>query len=885
MDKHLLPSKLHIPCMQTGHIKRLDLLRKLDADHIKKLILVSAPAGFGKSTTIADWIRSTGQPSAWVSLEDSDNDPIRFLSYILAALQTVDPNLDDSALVFFQSPSGSALEAALTVLMSQLEEIKTDFLLVLDDYHLIREKSIHQILEFILVHQPLHMHIVLLTRADPPLALGKMRANKELSEIRSQDLKFSAKEAQEFFSIALQKEITGRDLQRLVERTEGWISGLQMAAISMQGKREVSEFVGSFSGSHRYILDYLMEEVLAGQSREMRQFLYRTSILDQFCAPLCSAVSGIPGAQEILLELENSNMFIFPLDDVRYWYRYHRLFADFLQARLHEKSPAQLRELHLAASRWYESSGLITQAVEHALSAPDYQRAAGLVQGAAESKLVRSEIATLLRWIESLPLETRQAFPRLAFYGLWAQMLVRYQFEAILLELGKLEGIQDIPPGWADTLRAFIEISLTNLEAAGIYAQQALDSLSREDVYFRAICLWCAGLSQAFNQNLEDSYRVLEELLEVSRSQNNIMFAVMTASHMARIRLHQGNLKASEKIYLQALEAAKDRRGNLLPIAGEIKMGLGDLYRELDELDKAAENIQQGIELSTQWRDAAAMEGYIYLGRVKEAQGELESAGDAFDKALQMARKYDAIDVDDRMVQMWQARFWISRGWLDKALAWAESLQAGVPQDLGAGPESNRLDTMLGMRESVVLARLFTANGDYERASQLIERLVPAFETLGNLDTVIELMLLKVKTLLGLGDEEQAEDVMKRTISIARDTGFKRIFLDAGQPVRDLLHKPGIQRLAPDYVGGLLPRSGQPQPREKLRSQALPEALSERELEVLRYLRTNLTTPEIADEMVIGVNTVRTHIKNIYSKLNVHKRFEAVERGKELKLI
>jgi LuxR family maltose regulon positive regulatory protein len=464
-------------------------------------------------------------------------------------------------------------------------------------------------------------------------------------------------------------------------------------------------------------------------------------------------------------------------------------------------------------------------------------------------------------------------------------MLAGYQFEGILVELGKLEGSQDIPPGWTDTLRAFIEISLTNLEAAEKYAQQAIGRLSQEEDYFRAISLWCAELGRAFNQNLEDSYRILEELLEVSRSLKNTMFAVMTASHMARIRFHQGNLEASEKIYLQALDAAKNRRGNLLPIAGEIKMGLGDLYRELDELDKAAENIQQGIELSKQWREAAAMEGYIYLGRVKEARGEYKSAGDAYDKALQMALQYDSIDIDDRMVRMWQARFWISRGWLDRALAWAESLQAWAPVGVGAGPESNRLNTMLGMRESVVLARLFTVKGDYKRASQLIEQLVPVFESLGNLDTVIELMLIKVKILLGSGDGGQAESVMKRTISLACDTGFKRIFLDEGQPVRDLLKKPGIQKLAPDYVEGLLQGPGQPETNEMLSAQELPEVLSERELQVLRYLQTNLTTPEIADEMVIGVNTIRTHIKNIYSKLNVHKRFEAVERGKELDLI
>ena len=877
----LLKNKLYIPQTRPDLVSRPRLIERLNAGMDSKLILISAPAGFGKTTLLCEWVKETGLPTGWFSLDEEDNDFTRFLTYLIKALQGIYSDIDETPLELLRAPQNPSVQGAFTVLLNQLEEIPFDFLLVLDDYHLIEDQTIHQAMDFLISYLPSKMHLVIVSRSDPTLHLARLRGQGQLLEIRMNDLRFQQKECEQFLQRILDTRVSESDVTRLLARTEGWVTGLQMAALSLHGQEDISAYINSFSGSHRYILDYLIEEVLQQQSQEMRNFLYQTSILSRLNGALCNAVTGREDSPTVLAELDRSNLFIVPMDEERVWYRYHRLFSDLLRARLEENLPDQIPDLHRRASRWFENNGFDSSAIEHALNAGDHQQAIDMIKRIAEQTLLQAQISTLLRWQDRLPKEAVSAHPDLAFIFLWAQAIRGYRFNEVRSELEKLEETRGLRAGRKQTLQAFIEVSLANLEKAGEFGQKALDGLDPGDVYFRSIALWAYAMSRAVRQNLEESYRVLEELLQVSQVQENTLFSVLTASQMGRIKMRLGNLDQAERIYQETLEASRDTRGNLLPIAGEILEGLGELYLELNRLDQATDCLLEGIELTKQWREAAAMEPYISLSRVKQAQGEWEAAQNALDKAMDLAIKYDVIDIDDRMVEMWQARLWLAQGDLDLVQKWVH--ERGLEEQAGLQPwgENEPAEHQLRLRESLVVTILSIKQGKYAQALERIDWQLEAFQQQGRAVTQVELLLLQAEALSALGKEEQALAALERALKIGQQAGYVRSFLDRGQPVKNLLGK--AQQT--EYVRSLLAAFEGPVPRRREAPQPLIDPLSERELYVLHLLPTNLTTPEMAETLFIGVNTVRSHIKNIYSKLGVHKRSEAVCSAKELGLL
>jgi LuxR family maltose regulon positive regulatory protein len=885
MDTPILLSKLHIPKLRREFISRPRLLRLLDQGTNRKLTIISSPAGFGKTTLLSEWVPITGLPAGWVSLDEEDNDLIRFLTYLVAALKQVDENVDDTTLSLMRSPQPVAVSAALTALLNQIDRFPDDFLIVLDDYHLIEDKSIHRAVDFILNHLPTQMHLVLVTRADPPLQLARLRGQGQMTELRMSDLRFSQDEAQEFFGKFFPSQITMENINILCRRTEGWITGLQMAAISMQGKEDFGEFVRSFSGSHRYILDYLIEEVLQQLPEEVVEFLYQTSILERLNGPLCDAVTGREDCHQILDHLEKANLFIFALDDARLWFRYHRLFSDLLQFRLQQNLGSQIPALHLNASIWYEQNGWESAAIDHALAAEDFERAITLLEDEAEETLMHSEISTFLRWIGKLPPSLITERPNINFLFAWGQMIMGHDFDEVLERISKIEDSHGWLVGRKATLQAFIAVSLADMNEGEKHASQAMKLLQEEDVYFRSIAMWILGVSRASRHNLEEAGKVLKELLELCQTQGNTMFMVMTAGQLARIHHRMGNLVEAENIYGETLEMAQDRQGNLLPIAGEAMMGLGELYLELNELDKAADHILEGIELTLSWREAAAMEGYVSLAWVKGSQGDWDAAQDAMDKAMELAIEYDVIDIDDRMVEMWQARLWMLKGELDLAEAWAKDLKWKTFEDLEKIKSQDNLSYHLFIRESVIITRLKYLKGQYTEALKWLDRQISIFKDLDRLNAVTELYLLKALAYDGLGDKGKAMAELKNALEIGQQAGFLRTFLNEGTSLKPLLQRARAQNVFPEYIDRLFAGMDEPVTEIKIFYQPLIDPLTERELEVLRLLPTNLTTPEIAEEMMIGVNTVRTHIKNIYSKLNVHKRSEAANRAHKLGLL
>jgi LuxR family maltose regulon positive regulatory protein len=883
MDDTLLLSKFHIPYLKTNLVTRPRLLSLLDQGLEKKLIVLSAPAGFGKTTLLSDWVQNLSYPCAWLSLDENDNDYARFQKYLVTALQQLDSNIDNTVVDLLHSPQPALRASSLTALINQVEEIKTNSILVLDDFHLIVDENIHKSIEYLLNYLPQKLHLVLSTRADPPLSFSRLRAQGELLEIRMRDLRFTDEEAKEFFQRETDVKISGQSITQLTERTEGWISGLQMATLSLRGKENVEETIQSFSGSHKYILDYLFEEVLQQQSAEVHRFLLLTSILERINGPLCDHVLDNTNSQLILEQLERDNLFLVPLDDERGWYRYHQLFKDLLTHRLSLEYPDQIQRLKQRASVWHQEAGWTDLAIDYALEAEDFDRALGLILLEAEHTLMRSEVNTYQRWLTRLPDEFSRGNSDIQFLNIWAQILQGRDFEKILSDIGGRDKLS-IQSGRYAALMAFVHISKGNFSQSVKYAEQAVEKLDEQDTYFLGLAAWIRGVFYALQQEVHAAQEMLEKLSTTLEFPQNPMLNIMMRSQIAHAHTRLGNFSLAEQIYEEALSNAKDRQGNLIPIAGEALMGYGDLLREQNKLDQAADMILEGIELTQQWRKAAAIEGYLFLARVKQLQNNWKSANQALEKAMDLAVEYDAIEIDDRMVEMWQARLWAFEGKTQLVQDWVSKLDLDVELSDIVIDDSFQLENYLSARERIVLARIHLHTQQLEEALSLSDRLLVVFKNYGRHDLLIEIHLLRSMIFRRKGRKDQTMSALGEALNLGDKGGFIGSFLECGVEIKELLlsyekrfgSSPYLQRLLAAFQDESAAPKGIVQP--------LLDPLSDRELDVLRYLPSNLTTPEIAEEMMISINTVRTHIKNIYQKLGVHKRSEAVKRAKELSL-
>ena len=885
MDQSLLLSKFHIPNIKPNLVTRSRLLDLLDEGLAKKVILLSAPAGFGKTTLLANWLRKVSLPSAWLSLDEEDNDFARFLTYLVTALQKLDPSLDNTVLDLLQSPQPGLHSAALTALLNQIEGIKTDSILILDDFHFITEPDIHQAVDYLINYLPINLHLIIGTRADPPLALSRLRARGELLEIRMQALRFTEEEALRYFSTNDLINLSDQSISLLNIRTEGWVSGLQMAGLSLQGNDNAEDFVKSFSGTHKYILDYLLEEVLKGQSSEVQQFLLFTSIFDRLSGLLCNEVLERNDSAEILDHLEKNNLFLIPLDDERIWYRYHQLFKDLLLNRLYVEFAELIPGLFYQASVWHEQNGWNSLAIDYALEAGDFERAADLISQEGENILMRSEVRVYQDWITKLPAEFWQDVPELVLLEVWARILSGKDFEGILTSISEIKEKDNKLTGRVDALMAFVQISKGEFKIAGKYASQALDKIPATDQYFRGLASWIFGVFHALQQNIRGSLSVLEKLSTSMDFQNCPMLRIMILSPLAHAHTRLGNFDQAEKYYGQALETATDKQGNWIPVAGEALMGLGDLYRELNQLDQAKDLILEGIELTFQWRKAAAIEGYLFLARIEQLKNNWVSANSALKKAMELAIEYDAMDIDDRMVAMWQARLWCFEGKGEKVAEWLKDTAADEKSVRIIAENDFSLDNYLLVREKAVVARFLYSEGRYKPALVLINELTDIYEDYGRLDFLIEMHLLRSLIYNKIDNQEHALQALDNAIKLGEQGGFLGLFLECGVDLKNLLLDYEKKVSTSAYLSHLLSGFENEPTRPLKKIKPFDEEISDREMDVLRYLFSNLTTPEIAEEMSISINTVRTHIKKIYQKLSVHKRSEAVNRAKELNII
>ena len=888
MLRTLVQTKLYIPPLRPNLVPRPHLFDKLNAGLSGKLTLVSAPAGFGKSTLLSHWISQSEINFCWVTLEENDNDIIRFLAYFIAALQTIDVAVGDQLLSLFHSSQQEQVKAVLVPLINQVAQTKNRFALVLDDYHLIESQDIHQGLSFWLEHQPPTMHLVIAGRSDPPLPLAKMRARREMTEIRESDLRFSIDESDNLLNQFLGLNLSREDIKAMVNRTEGWIAGLQLASIALQGKKDMSGYIQGFTGSQEYIADYLSDEVMNHQSKQVQEFLLKTSILEHLSSQLCDAVTEQKDSQQILQQLRSSNLFLTPLDDQGQWFRYHQLFADLLHQRLLESHADEVPHLYLKASRWFEEKDLLAEAIEYALRGSYFDRAIALLESAAEETIKSSEITTFMRWIEKIPEDLVRSSVTLSIYYAWALLIRngRPQVAESYLESIVLQDSQVISRLMA--VKSMLSMYQRQYPTAVSLASQALEELPVDDILFRDLAAWNLSAALFMSGDKEGGEAILEEVAEVSRLSGNLLVAVIALCRLALARMQQGELHKPKELFQQALEIATDDQCNMLPVACEALIGLGTIHWELNELDLAQEYLLEGIELSKKWRQQSAIIGYVTLAHLNQSQGDVTLAGQMMEKAKSLASGTIATEADDRYVALQQAHLWLRQEDLPAARRWAH--ECGFDDDTyrrELQTSDNIGAHLIRHYELIVLARILIAGKRLAEALELVDRIFPFMEKMGILEKMVEIHILKAIIYRGLVKSNRANSSLATAVSLAKPEGHIRPFLEEGSVLVQILKSVAAQGVETEFIHDILSASIESPSasfNQKKRLE-LVESLSDRELEVLQLLATDLTVPEIANKMYLAVSTVRSHVKNIYGKLNVHSRFEAVIKGQELGLL
>ncbi len=892
----LIQTKLSAPQLRPLLVQRPRLFRRLDESARGKLTLVSAPAGYGKSTLVCAWIHDKKRESpnsqfCWLSLDVDDDDPVHFLTYFASALQGVSDKLGAGTLGMLQASRPPAMNTLVAMLIDAIVQADIAFTVVLDDYQNISATVIHDTLTFLLEYQPPQMHLVLLTREDPPLPLSRLRAGGQMAEIRFHDLRFDVEDTAAFLNDIMHLNLSENEIAALEERTEGWIAGLQLAALSMRGLDDTRSFVQSFTGSSRYVLDYLIEEVFQRQTADVKDFLLQTAVLERFSAPLCDAVTGRDDSADVLLQLEQANLFIVALDESRQWYRYHQLFADLLRHRTRRQG-LLASESHERASRWYEANDFPAEAIKHALEAKSWNYAADLLENNSTRMLKHGQIATLLRWAGALPEDAIVARPELCISLAWALALSRKVDEAERYLEPLLPMAEQYPVFWAQvlTLQAHIARTRHDIPRTIAYSQRALGLLPTDDFNSRSILGVNLGVAHLYSGDLTAAKAVWMAAAENAQRAKNHHACILAMSFAGQVQAAWGDLHDGASLQRRAIRLGEENRA--LPATGRARVNLAALLYEWNELETAVSMLQSALELSKRTGDnAVEWDAYRTLALVRQAQGKNGEATEAIERAHDAAR-YGEAPANLRLANM-IVHLQIALRQNDLAAAARCYRASQALDDDGVSWRSDLLVNAgcLFSQPGLTWARFLLARGEDRAAAAL---LADCYEAAAAAGLPHDQINARVWQALAAADKESAVSFLTEAVFQGQPEGFVRSFIDAGAALRPLLQELVSLEVAPVYLGQLVAaleaKTGGPALSRTPRTltapaQPLIEPLSDRELQIVQLLADRQTNAEIALAIVVSVNTVKTHLQHIYEKLGVHDRRTAVVRARELQLI
>jgi LuxR family maltose regulon positive regulatory protein len=923
METPLLQTKLYVPPTQPELVSRLRLVERLNEGLRYKLALVSAPAGFGKTTLVAEWVGGIGRPVGWLSLDKDDNNPARFWRYVVAALQTVEPAIGGVVMTALQSQESLRFDQLVTSLINDVAEHSTPLALVLDDYHVIEDDTIHHSLDFMLDHSPPQLHVVIITRADPPLSLPRRRGRAEVTEVRAADLSFTRDEAAAFLNTCMNLALSLDDVAALEERTEGWIVGLQMAALSLQGRSDKRDFVKAFAGDNRYVGDYLVEEVLHRQPEYVQDFLLRTSILERLCGSLCDAVlcrsaeeqkrgEFSTSGQEILEHLDRARLFLVPLDDRRKWYRYHHLFADLLRNRLRRSIEAgDVAALHLRASAWYEREGSVSEAVSHALASGDEQYAADLVVRHWQDMFHRGDQGPLREWIEALPERVVRADPALG---------IAYALAIRCSPTAPQDGTE-YWKGWTRSIEKALADQQANAKDAGSIAdndvlagylamlhawdfghdpvddlERALQRFAEADPRLRSFLSLELGFARRARRDEEGAARAFAQAGRLAETCGVIRTVATVACIQAGAARLEGRLREAAAILAKALRtvSSPDGKGLVASGTGALEVDLAAISLEWDDLAEAERRLATGLPLVTltgngDWE----RRGYITLARLRQAQGDAAAAVEAIER-MERTVSSAAPYVAAQRVRYWLALTEGTPRFLEQATQWARTIDLNEREvEKDAWPYDDRHDV-----EQFALARVLIAQRRARRSEPdlqpvlgFLQRKLDGAEASDWVERAIEVWILRALALQAQGDVAQAVASLERALVLAGPGGYVRVFVEEGAPMARLLYAAAERGVEQEYVGRLLAAFPDAilSPAEHARTARLKaemvEPLSKREIEVLSLIAEGLSNRQVAQRLVISPNTVRVHTAKIYSKLGVTNRTQAVTKARGLGIL
>jgi len=905
-ERILLATKLHVPRPRPGFVPRPRLAERLDDGLVQGLVLVCAPAGYGKTTLLADWVQRSGHPVAWLCLDPVDNDPARFWRHALAALDGVCPGLGELVGPLLGPPAPSSYRGLVTALINELagRPDGDQALLVLDDYHLIDAAPVHESLAFLLEHRPPGLGVVLTSRSDPPLALSRLRAGGQLAELRAAELRFTPAEAATLLRQAPARSggpLSDAVVTALAARTEGWAAGLQLAALSLRGQPDAEGFVSAFTGSHRFILDFLAEEVLEQQSDQVRTFLLETSVLERLSGELCDAVTGRTGSQALLEQVERAGLFLVPLDEVRGWWRYHHLFADLLQARLQQEQAGRVAPLHRSAATWCQEHGLPDDAVRHAVAAAEMTWAARLIeQYFDEFYYLRGEGATLQRWLSALPGDLARSRPRLLLAQ--AQLAIasgRMETMEPLLDeaeraapaaagepfeptAGRAGSMLANVPALIAIRRGFLAQLRGDADAGAAFAARALAECREDEWLLSSTARGFLAMAERLRGRLEEAERAFTSSIAGWQAAGRSALTAWHRVQLAQVQQARGELDAATQTYEQALEAITVPGRPPPPTAGPVYLGLAEVAYQRNELDSALEYVTEGIALSRQFLDGPSpAPGPVTLAWIRQAAGDPAGALEAIGEAGQ------ALPVSAGLLYpapAQRARLLLAQGDVAAAARWTDETGLHADDEPSYAQEPGYL----------VLARVLLARPQPAEALALLDRLHAAAVTQDRTGSVIEAGALRALALAACGRDADAVDALTAVLTLASPRGYVRVFADEGPPMAALLG----QLIAAQRAGqaaaavplGYLARlrsafGAEPAAPHPAAVAGLIDPLTSRELEVLQMLAAGKSNQAIAAELVVTLDTVKKHVSHLLGKLGAANRTEAVSRARELSLI